>query len=285
MSNQDVIIRDLRLEDIPEAMEFVLAEGWNQTPEDWKIFLEGPQNVCKAAEIDGKLIGTVASMNYSGRKVWVSMVLVHKDHRGKGISRMLLDTALKELSLCSSIKLDATDAGLAGYRKFGFVEEYKIVELIHNSFSGTFSNSKNSSLIVEEDFPDVVAFDNTAFGADRSGFIGYLRSHYPDKSRIIREENQTKGYSLGREGNKYHRIGPVSSLTSAYARQLIEDCLRTLQDKSVVIDVLEEKTDLIEWLLSLGFTIKRQFTRMYQFENPYPGRRDLLQVIAGPEFG
>jgi ribosomal protein S18 acetylase RimI-like enzyme len=224
-------------------------------------------------------------MNYSGRKVWVSMVLVHPEYRGKGISRMLLDTALKELSVCSSIKLDATDAGLAGYRKFGFVEEYKIVELIHNSFLSSFSGKNNSSLIKEQDLADVIAFDNTAFGAYRSDFIRYLNRQFPLKSRIIREDNQIKGYALGREGNKYHRIGPVSSLTSATARMLIQASLQNLQHKSIVMDVLEEKTDLIEWLLSLGFTIKRQFTRMYQYENPYPGRRDLLQVIAGPEFG
>ena len=287
MDSEAVIIRDLRSEDIPDAMEFVLDEGWNQTENDWLLFIENPLNVCKAAEINGKLVGTIASMNYSGKKVWVSMVLVHKDYRGKGISRLLLDAALNELSSCNSIKLDATDAGLAGYRKFGFYDEYRVLEVVNISFQGLPEEDDDNKpqLIRKEDIPEIIEFDKLAFGADRSGLIEYLINNFPKKSFLLKKNEKMTGYALGRQGNKYHRIGPVSSVSSKDAKILIRHALENLYREPIVIDILDEKRELTVWLSSLGFTEKRYFTRMYQYNNPHPGRRDLLHVIAGPEFG
>ena len=89
-----ISIRDLKTKDIPEAMKLVLAEGWNQTEKDWKLFLNHPGNVCKCAEIEGKLVGTTTSYNFANKVAWISMMLVNKDYRGQGISSMLLKSVL-----------------------------------------------------------------------------------------------------------------------------------------------------------------------------------------------
>lgn len=287
MNSEPVIIRDLRVEDIPEAMKFVLSEGWNQTEKDWLLFIDNPSNVCKAAEFEGKLVGTTTSMNYSDEVAWISMVLVHKDFRGRGISRMLLSSAIDELKSCKSIKLDATTEGLNGYSKFGFEVEHQILELVNLSFEGlqVIKNEITPQLVEKEDIPAIIEFDKLTFGADRAGLIQYLVNNFPQKSWCIKQNHEIAGYALGREGNRYHRIGPVSAQSSAYAKILIGQALGNLSGKPIVIDILNEKKELIDWLYSLGFIEKRYFTRMYQYKNPFPGRFDLLQVIAGPEFG
>jgi len=140
-------------------------------------------------------------------------------------------------------------------------------------------------LIKEEDIPAIIAFDKLAFGADRSVLIRYLITNFPGKSWFIRRNNKIAGYVLGRTGNRYHRIGPLSTASPAEAKILMRHALDQLSGLPVVIDVLHDKIDLISYLSAAGFTEKRYFIRMFRHNNPYPGRRDLLHVIAGPEFG
>lgn len=282
-----VTVRNLQAEDIPAAMNFVFSEGWNQTEKDWMLFLKNPLNVCKAAELDGKLVGTTTSVNFSGEVIWISMVLVDKEHRGIGISTVLFGSVLAALNHNTAIKLDATPAGLSAYRKFGFVEEYQILEMVNPSCEALSIDDADVSpqLIKEEDIPSVVLFDKLAFGADRSLLIEYLVKEFPEKSYMIKRNNEIIGFTLGREGNKYHRIGPLSASSPQDARILIGHALQKLAGKAIVIDILEDKSESIGWLSALGFTKKRFFTRMFQTENPYPGKVNLQFLIAGPEYG
>ena len=69
------------------------------------------------------------------------------------------------------------------------------------------------------------------------------------------------------------------------AKILITKALRGLESKSIVVDVLCDKKDLITWLHSIGFIKQRHFVRMHQKENPFPGVTEKQFLICGPEFG
>lgn len=285
--NEPIELRNLQIEDIPAAMEFVLSEGWNQTEKDWMLFINDPLNVCKAAEIDGKLVGTTTSVNFSNEVIWISMVLVDKEYRGRRISTVLFGSVLAELKDCKSIKLDATPAGQSAYKKFGFFDEYQILEIVNPLFEGLSVTNSDTlpQKIRKEDIPAIAALDKRAFGTDRSVLIQYLVNEFPEKSWMIKRNNDIAGYALGRKGNKYHRIGPVSASSLEDARILINHALRNLNGKEIVIDILEDKNELTDWLGTLGFTKKRYFTRMFHNNNPFPGKVNLQYLIAGPEFG
>ena len=66
---------------------------------------------------------------------------------------------------------------------------------------------------------------------------------------------------------------------------LIVEALKGLTNKPVVIDVLCDKEELVDWFDSIGFTKQREFTRMYKNGNPFPGMIDNQFLICGPEFG
>ena len=55
-------------------------------------------------------------------------------------------------------------------------------------------------------------------------------------------------------GNKYHHIGPVMGETIDDVKFLISKALKEINDHPVVLDVLNDKDELINWLQSLGFT-------------------------------
>lgn len=287
MNNEQITIRDLKSEDIENAMKLVHSEGWNQTEKDWLLFIENPLNVCKAAEIFGKLVGTVASINYQNDVIWISMVLVDREYRGRGISKILLNSVLNDLDSYKSIKLDATSAGQFVYEKLGFSVEYQISDMVNVLFQGIdiTDSIMFPQLIKAEDIPEIIQFDKLAFGSDRTQLILTLLRDFPEKSWLIKRNNKIAGFALGRMGNKYHRIGPLSAYSSADTKILISQALHDLTGQPVVIDILESKNELVDWLSSIGFKKQRYFTRMFLKNNSFPGEIRFQYLISGPEFG
>lgn len=287
MNMAAIQIRKLVHDDIESAMKLVQAEGWNQTEKDWQLLIGNPLNYCIAAEIEDNVVGTATAINYFNNVAWIGMVLVNKEYRGRGISKILLSTVFNELKSCKSIKLDATPAGLPVYEKLGFMPEYSISRLVNISFeSARLADFKLYPVrIQEKDIPSIIEFDKHVFGSDRTQLIRSFVNDNPEKCWVLKRENKIVGFALGRKGNKYHQIGPVSAQTSDTAKLLIAHALKDLYGQPIVIDMLDDKQELTEWLTAAGFVKQRSFTRMFLKGNSYPGEIGFQYLISGPEFG
>jgi len=273
--------------DIVRGMNLSNAEGWNQTEEDWKLLVQNPQNICLLAECNQKIIGTTTAMNYANQVAWIGMVLVDKEYRGQGVSKLLLTSILKKLESFASIKLDATPVGQQVYKKFDFENEYLISRLVTGSMKNLSFNYDTvfAESIQLKDIEEVIAFDEHVFGTNRRPLIKSLIQRYPHKAWLLKRNNSIAGFALGREGNKYHQVGPVVGSTINDVQILIRKALKKLNNQPVVVDVLCDKEDLINWLTSIGFTMQRHFVRMYKKENSLPGIVNKQYLICGPEFG
>ena len=287
MNELPVTLRQMQLSDVKAGMRLSTAEGWNQTEKDWKFLIANSQNICLAAEADDKVVGTTTATNYANQLAWIGMVLVDKNYRGKGISKMLLENVLEKLKQCRSIKLDATSAGREVYKKFGFKDEYSITRMTCSSIKSSFENDGNAfaQSIQSKDIKAITEFDEIVFGADRTKLIEYLTVEYFHKACLLKRDNKLTAFALGREGNKFHHIGPVMGETIDDVKILISKTLKEITDQPVVVDILNDKIELINWLQSLGFTRQREFVRMYKNENPFPGLTEKYFLICGPEFG
>ncbi len=115
-------LRTLTTDDIPAGMRLKDLAGWNQTPADWSCFLDSSPRGCFAAEVEGKVVGTAATMVYEQRFAWIGMVLVDPEFRGRGIGTRLLEKTIEHLDAIgiATMKLDATPAGRPIYQKLGF---------------------------------------------------------------------------------------------------------------------------------------------------------------------
>jgi len=280
-------IRKLLTKDIDKAMELVWAESWNQTCNDWNMFIEGALNICLAAEICGKLVATATAINYSNKVAWIGMVLVNKENRGKGISIVLLNALFKELKSCPSIKLDATPAGQHVYKKIGFVDEYLINRMVNISLNTELPKYKGqiAQKIQDSDIPAIIEFDKQVFGANRTQLISKLIRNSPDKSWVIKQNKTITGFVLGRKGNKYYQIGPLSAQSLSDVKILMSQVISSLKGQAVVLDVLDDKRKFNEWLTLIGFVKQRDFLRMYKGSNLYPGNNNAKYLISGPELG
>lgn len=287
MQSSDIQIRSILLSDLSGAMRLSTQQGWNQTELDWKFMIEGEHNVCLLAEYEGKIIATTTAINYANDVVWISMVLVDKEYRGHGVSKLLLKNILDKLTFCKSIKLDATPEGQRVYQGFDFKEEYPITRMTIDSFDSTSLVDDHESLqpIQSDDIKNVVTLDTLSFGANRGELLASLVNTYPHKAWMVKRNNSVAGFVLGRAGRKYNQIGPVMAYDTALAKVLITKSLKESENKPLVVDVLNDKVDLMRWLISIGFTPQRTFVRMYLNKNPFPGSIDYQYLICGPEFG
>jgi len=287
MHKTGVTIRSIKISDISGSLSLSNAEVWNQTAEDWKFLIETPVNFCLLAEIDNKIVGTVTAMNYSNAVAWIGMVLVHKDYRGQGISKLLLTNIFKKTNSCKSVKLDATPAGQAIYEKHGFKDEYLIARMINPSVEklSMLEYDIKPELIQLNDVREIAALDKIVFGAGRGPLIEYIVKQSHGNGWLLKRNNIVTGFILGRAGNKYHHIGPLVASATMDAEILISKALQNLINRPVTVDVLYDKENLINWLSKIGFTKERHFIRMYKNENHFPGNIDRQYLICGPEFG
>ena len=139
--------------------------------------------------------------------------------------------------------------------------------------------------IQSEDIQNIVAFDKLSFGADRKELLESLISTCPHRAWMIKQNNAVAGFVLGRSGRKYNQIGPLMALDTHLAKVLIIKMLKESENTPLVVDVLNDKVDLMRWLSAIGFSQQRSFMRMYQHKNPFPGTIDYQYLICGPEFG
>ncbi len=286
--NPDYQLRPLKVENLPFALRLSNAEGWNQTAEDWKLMIMDPGNVCMAVVKGDSIIATAIAVNYNGEVAWIGMVLVDREHRGQGLSKLLLSSLFEELKTCRSIKLDATPAGQAVYKKFNFKDEFLIHRLTATSINGEGISAEDGNGILpmeEHHVPEIVDLDASVFGTRRDQLIDYLNQSSPQTAFVMMRHGKVVGFSLGRKGTRFHQIGPVMALSVQDAMQLMLNCIKNLAGQPVVIDLLANWNELQHQLENLGFVQQRYFVRMYKDKNPFPGTANNHYLICGPEFG
>jgi ribosomal protein S18 acetylase RimI-like enzyme len=280
-------LRSIELKDLEKVKRLSDEAGWNQTEKDWQFLIDNTDNICVLAETDSKIVGSSIAVNYNNQVAWFCMVLVDKNYRKQGISKAMLNYLFEHIT-CVDTKLDATSEGEKVYTHFGFKKDFKISRLIHPSIVN-FTLLEDNELVITNSDQDIIRklieHDSTGFGVERKKLIEWLIKEYPYKAWVAKKDDVIAGYTLGREGTHYHHIGPMMANDIHVAESLLINALKELQGKPVVMDVVSDKTELINWLLTLGFEKQREFTRMYRNENIFGSDTSNLYLIAGPELG
>ena len=280
-------IRSIKLDDVESCISLSATEGWNQTEKDWKLLIGNPRNICLLAQKGKRVLGSGTAMNYSNDIAWIGMILVDKEFRGQGISKMILKDLIVQLHPYHSVKLDATPAGQSVYEKFNFTYEF----LIHRMTTPSvvpfpiFHTELKPLAIQWSDIPEIIALDRLIFGADRTTLVHFLFKEYTKRAWCIKRNGSIVAFAFGRHGRKFDQIGPVFANSQKEAQTLITYILQGFRGKQVVMDILADKSDLVNWLISIGFSVERNFVRMYLNSNPCSGKAENQFLICGPEFG
>jgi GNAT superfamily N-acetyltransferase len=268
--------------DIPAAIRLKDGAGWNQTAADWERLLSASPEGCFAAECDGQVVGTVATIIYEGRFAWIGMVIVDPRHRGKGIGTTLLERAIQHLDSRSvpAVKLDATPEGRRLYEQFGFVSEYDI-----ERWALTRPVAKPAGATAFREIEQALELDREVFGADRSALLRSIAAAAPDFVLVTEHDGAVAGYAFGRRGSHADHLGPWVARDEDVAATLLDEFLRRSARELVFIDCVRGNRWAMPLAQAHGFERSRSLTRMVRGTSEFPGRLELLCAILGPEFG
>jgi GNAT superfamily N-acetyltransferase len=267
-------IERLALQDAPSGLALSREAGWNQTIEDWCLFLETGSTFGLRGS-DGRVIASAALLP-SPPVTWISMVLVARTHRRRGFATRLLRYCLDEAARRRlSPWLDATPAGAEVYKAFGFVDSgWGLRRLRRCAASG-----RMRAGAPPVDVGDLIRADRATLGFDRAHVLGRLAGR--KGSRVAGIE---RALALVRDGDRARHIGPVIAENETAAIPLLRAVIDA-EPGPLVVDVANGCSEVDAFLRSRGFGFERSFIRMTQALSfgPLPGGASM--AAAGPVFG
>lgn len=278
--------RTMEWDDISSGLSLCRSAGWNQLSRDWELFLALNKEGCKVCvDENGKVIGTVTTIDYENHFGWIGMVLVDPLQQRKGIGLRLLKESIEILKSQRTIKLDATPAGRNVYLKLDFVDEYPLSRMVAK-ISRTHERPVSAARpMTSNDLTSLALLDEQVFGASRTPVLKWTFEGASHLAFVFEDKDQLRGYCFGRSGYNFTHIGPVVAEDAHVAATLITAVLRNCFDQSVALDVLHHSPEWLNRLSGIGFKEQRAFIRMYRGVNAWPGIPGKQFAIMGPEFG
>ncbi len=290
----DAQLRVMTEADLPGADHLRRLVGWNQTPEDWRRMLELEPEGCFAALDGGQLAGTVTTIAYGQTLAWIGMMLVHPEHRRRGIATRLMRRAIEYLQgrgvRCT--KLDATPAGLPLYQKLGFVSEWTLTRWQRPACEQGQGQPLPAGLgrlpetrgLAETDWNVIEQIDAAAFGAPRPRLLRSL-ARDSAKGLVWPAGKSAAGWGLLRSGANADYLGPVECASAQGALGLITALLEPAGARPVIWDVPDDNEAAKAAARRLGFAPLRPLTRMYLGDNLAAADRLAQFAIADPALG
>lgn len=263
-------LRQLQLDDIPAALELSAEAGWNQTADDWRMLLERDAAGCLALECEGQLAATTTLACYGTQLGWIGMVLTRERFRRRGYARLLLQRAMElaQARGIQTLKLDATELGVALYGSLGFEEEQAVERWRGEVERVDYREQPARGAILEE-------LDAEAFGADRGSLLQALAGRGSLTSAGA-------AFAMTRPGRVARYLGPCVARDGAAGRRVIESALSG--EGAWYWDLLPANAAAVEIARALGFVAERRLRRM-SFGKALRGCDEMVLAIGGFEIG
>jgi GNAT superfamily N-acetyltransferase len=262
----------LGIEDAIAGLVLSTEAHWNQTEEDWRVFLH--DGVVFGIRDGVRLVATAALLPYSGNNAWISMVLVSGTHRRRGFATRLVDACLETARKNGLTSwLDATPDGAAVYGPLGFTATLQLrrLKLVKSARAAAAAPSAATLDVLR-------ARDRRATGLDRTALLSAFAQR--PGSRIV---SANSAIALVRDGRTARHIGPLFADHAAAALTLV-DAIAQSQDGPLLLDAVASQAAFLEGLTASGWTIERPFQRM-RFGRATSGTEEMPFAVAGPEFG
>lgn len=266
--------------DIADALALSDAAGWNQTAEDWALFIDHG-HVFGRRSARGELVATGAALPYGEGQGWISMVLVAQAFRHRGLASELLHDSMAWLRARGLTPvLDATPAGAQVYQRLGFVPGMAFERWEHAQVSvpAPRADLRRAGL---PDLDDLVAADTLASRVGRRVLLQSFLQR-PGTQAWISADGQ--GFVIARAGRRAAQVGPLVAADEAAAATLLQQALAGLHGP-VFLDLPQRWRTLAAYLGEHGFRLQRPFVRMARGDAPALAGSEHLFVLAGPEFG
>jgi GNAT superfamily N-acetyltransferase len=282
-----IAIERLAASDAEALCPLSIEAGWNQIAADWRSMLALGRGF-GARGADGRWIGSALTLPLGPALAWISMVLVTKPQRGKGLGTRLLERCIAEVeSSGRAAGLDATELGRPIYLPLGFRDVYPlsrwhIPRAPHRA--APVPEGVTIRAATGADLVHVQAYDGPRSGLARGAILADLWSRAPALAYVAeRGDRALVGYALGRDGYRTGHVGPVVADDADVGLALLSGAVAGA-DQALIADVPDCHQRVRQWLQARGATAPRGFMRMVRGRSaPVTGAAPIF-ALAGPEF-
>jgi GNAT superfamily N-acetyltransferase len=266
------LILKLGVQDAIAGLALSTEAHWNQTEEDWRIFLR--DGIVFGIRDGARLVATAALLPYSGNNAWISMVLVSGTHRRRGLATRLVDVCLETARKNGLTSwLDATPDGAAVYGPLGFIPTLQLRRLKLARPARTETRTPSSATL------DALAMrDRRATGLDRTALLSAFAQR--PGTRIVAANG---AIALVRDGRTARHIGPLIADDAAAALALVDAIVRS-ETSPLLLDAVASQAAFLQGLTEAGWSVERPFQRM-RFGPATVTGEETPFAVAGPEFG
>lgn len=225
------------------AVALSQAEQWPHRLEDWQLAMGVSRGV--VALENGEVAGTACTTPF-GDVAMLNMIIVSPKLRGRGVGARLMAGAMA-LATPKEWRLVATEAGLPLYRKLGFRETGRVVQL--QGLLEKAPASEPSLLATPADLPEIAALDLAATGMERRALLTALAE--AGVFHLIRENGRLTGFAALRRFGRGWLLGPVIARDGEAAKSLMSGLMVQAQGAFLRVDI-PEVSGLAPWLEGLG---------------------------------
>jgi GNAT superfamily N-acetyltransferase len=280
-------IKPLRSDDASALCPLSKEAGWNQVAGDWRLMLRLGQGFGRQAA-DGRWLGSALTLPLGATLAWISMVLVTKPARGKGLGTELLSRCLALAEASGRVAgLDATEFGRPIYLPLGFVDAFALRRWHCQTPPRAVVDPPPGVVVLPaapEDLPEIIAYDRPRSGFARDAILADLICRSPGFAHVARRRSDLRGFVLGRDGDRSWHLGPVVAEDEATALALLSAAAAALA-QPLIVDIPDRHRRLKDWLAAAGASAPRRFTRMLRGHSGPIDEAQRVFALAGPELG
>src|SRR3954463_94348 len=257
----DLRIRPMRPDEIPIAVNWAAAEGWNPGLTDDACFASADPGGFLIGELEGAPAATVSCVKYGASFAFLGFYIVRQDLRGRGYGLRVWNAAMAHAGP-RVIGLDGVLAQQQNYQKSGFELAYANVR-----YGGTVAapDAPHAGVIALTDVPlaAVAAYDATVFPALRTAFLRAWIGAPGHVGRALVRDGGLAGFGVIRPCRKGHKIGPPVADDPASAEAVLSALLAGVGGGEIFLDVPSINRDAVALAQDLGLAPVFETARMY----------------------
>jgi len=270
-------IRPMRPDEIPLAVDWAAAEGWNPGLRDAECFAVVDPHGFLVAERDGVPVATASCVNYDDHFAFLGFYIVRPDLRGRGYGVRLWQAAMAHAG-SRVVGLDGVVAQQDNYRKSGFSLAYANIR-----FSGRptalAQAAARPDIVTLADVPlaDIEASDASVFPAPRRAFLQAWIGAPGHVGRGLIRDGALAAWGVIRPCRAGSKIGPLVAEGRDSAEAVVSALLSAVGDVEVFLDIPAVNPEAVA--LAEGLGLKPVFETARMYTGPIPPLR--LECMFG----
>jgi hypothetical protein len=249
----------MRPEEVPLAVEWAAAEGWNPGLADASCFAAAAPEGFLLGELADEPAATFSVVNYDERFSFVGFYIVRPDLRGRGLGLNIWQAGIARAG-SRAIGLDGVVAQQENYCKSGFQFAYNNIR--YAGRVAGFDTAPTTVSLTEVPFDLIARYDATVFPAVRHAFLRGWIAERGHAGRALIRDGHLAAWGVIRPCRAGRKVGPLFADYRVAAEAVFAALVGPVGGQ-VFIDVPQPNDDAVALATAHGFAPVFETARMY----------------------